>query len=595
MHDSRRAACWAAALAIFGAAPLAAQTDFRNLDEARPIRTEDALPVDHYGFELSLPYALEAEAETRLHLTTPELAYGVRTGGELGLALPLAALDDIAGTTWGLAGVRLFALQNLVREGPRVPSLALRADLALPVGGFAGEDPVLGLKAIATRSWGALRAHANASVTPTSDEPGPAAEPEWSASLAVDRTFFRSSLLMLGELGVLQEPGVAATEAAVAAGVRYQLTPTLVLDAGLRRRLGSAGPDLGVTVGVAHAFGLAALHPHAPPPAPQARPATPRQDDQFYLPGSFNWRFLARYPEAARLFNAFDYGHAVLYELLLTRGDSADAALAREYRFLTRDLLVRPPGLGVAEEVVMPRYAREIWQAKQMFDWAHVLHRQLYDAYADERLTGAERDVLVERLTDRYLARSGTAFTAEPKSMTLMEDQPFSRTFRRRQPAFNGLIWAYHWLQVGLYEPLVRARTPAEAKDGVATAVGRFWRMVASERYPRVMPMTAAIAPEFSRRHPRAAAIFDNLHMMHDIISDVLAAPDIPAGRKREVIAAQLAEFRSAGRNVLTPEQWRAMPGRMGGVDAMGGPVLAPAAAADSASPAPGDMEHHHH
>ena len=118
-----------------------------------------------------------------------------------GRPLPLAALDDIAGTTWGLAGVRLFALQNLVREGPRVPSLALRADLALPVGGFAGEDPVLGLKAIATRELGAFRAHANAWVDPTSDEPGPAAEPEWSASLALDRTFFRSSLLVLGEAG----------------------------------------------------------------------------------------------------------------------------------------------------------------------------------------------------------------------------------------------------------------------------------------------------------------------------------------------------------------------------------------------------------
>jgi hypothetical protein len=47
--------------------------------------------------------------------------------------------------------------------------------------------------------------------------------------------------------------------------------------------------------------------------------------------------------------------------------------------------------------------------------------------------------------------------------------------------------------------------------------------MVHSERYPRTMPMTAAIAPEFSRRHPRAAVIFDNLHMKHDIISDVLA------------------------------------------------------------------------
>ena len=49
---SRRAASWAAAFAIFRAAPLAAQTDFRNLDEGRPTHTEDALPVDRYGFEL---------------------------------------------------------------------------------------------------------------------------------------------------------------------------------------------------------------------------------------------------------------------------------------------------------------------------------------------------------------------------------------------------------------------------------------------------------------------------------------------------------------------------------------------------------------
>src|SRR4051812_50176131 len=98
--------------------------------------------------------------------------------------------------------------------------------------------------------------------------------------------------------------------------------------------------------------------------------------------------------------------------------------------------------------------------------------------------------------------------------------------------------------------------------------------MVASEQYPRVMPMTAVVAPEFSRRHPRAAAIFDNLHMMHDIISDVLASDSIPRERKREVIAAQLAEFRSAGRNVLTPEQWRASAGGGGGGEAPGGPGL---------------------
>ena len=126
MHVPRRAALWAAAFAIFRAAPLAAQTDFRNLDEGRPTHTEDALPVDRYGFELVLPYALEAEDETRLHLTTPELVYGVRPGGEVGLALPLAALDEVSGAPGRsvAAGRRVRRRRSrAVPEGDRQPKL----------------------------------------------------------------------------------------------------------------------------------------------------------------------------------------------------------------------------------------------------------------------------------------------------------------------------------------------------------------------------------------------------------------------------------------------------------------------------------------
>jgi hypothetical protein len=301
------------------------------------------------------------------------------------------------------------------------------------------------------------------------------------------------------------------------------------------------------------------------------------RDEQFYYPGSFNWRFLASYPDAARLFNAFDYGHAVLYETLLTRPGKADSALAREYRFLTDDLLPRPPKFAIAEEAVMPAYARRMWRAKQMFDWAHVLHRQIYDVYADERLTMSARDSLIERLTDYYLSRADYAFSARPKAMALMDEQPFSQVFRRAQPKFNGLIWAYHWLQVGLYEPMVTARSSAEVRAGVDTALARFWTMVREERFPSVMPMTPAIAPEFSRRHPRAAVIFDNLHMLHDVISDVLASPDIPPARKRDEIYRQLDEFRSEEGNVIPLEDWRAMGAHMGGVGAMGGPATGPA------------------
>jgi hypothetical protein len=333
---------------------------------------------------------------------------------------------------------------------------------------------------------------------------------------------------------------------------------------------------------------------------PAGATAQDRRDEQFYYPGSFNWRFLGAYPDVARLFNAFDYGHAVLYERLLNDPEGAGAALVREYEYLTTDLLVRPPRFAIAEEAVMPSYAREMWRAKQMFDWAHVLHRQIYDAYADTRLSRARRDSLVERLTDYYLSRPDHAFAPVPKSMALMDEQAFSQVFRRAHPRFNGLIWAYHWLQVGVYEPLVTARTPGEAEDGAKAAADRFREMVRTAAFPTAMPMTPAIAPEFSRRHPRAAAIFDNLHMMHDIISDVLASPLIPRERKREVIYRQLEEFRSPETHVVSADEWRAMAGHMG-LSAMGGPVPGTGAEpaggpppGDAASPSGPDEPHRH-
>jgi hypothetical protein len=306
--------------------------------------------------------------------------------------------------------------------------------------------------------------------------------------------------------------------------------------------------------------------------------AQDRRDEQFYYPGSFNWSFLSNYPEGARLFNAFDYGHAVLYERLYTFPDSVRAApaLEREYRYLTTDLLVRPPRFAVAEEVIEPTYAKLAWRAKLMFDWAHVLHRQIYDVYADEDVAEVKRDSLIERLTDYYLSRPDIAFVPVPKSMALMDEQYYSQVFRKRFPKFNGLIWAYHWLQVGLYEPFIAGRTPDQKKAGVQAAVARFWQMLEDppRSMPRVMPMTATVAPEFTKRHPRAAAIFDNLHMIHDIISDVLAADTVPRGRKRDVIYGALAEFRDTTRNVMTRDDWLMMGHHMGGIDVMGGPAI---------------------
>jgi hypothetical protein len=246
---------------------LAAQIDYRNLDEGRPVRTEDAYPVERYAFELSLPYEYANElGEGRRHLVVPELGWGALPNTMVGVQLPFAALDEgtAGGTDRGFAGPRLFAFYNVNTEGTALPALAVRTDVALPVGDLAGDATRVALTGIATRSWGRTRAHLNGSIGLGSDAGATTVHdvPDWAASVAVDHTFLRRSLLVLGELGARRAVGGAPTEVSLAFGGRLQLTPTVVLDAGLERRLTSdAGDDLGLTIGLSHAFGLAGLMP----------------------------------------------------------------------------------------------------------------------------------------------------------------------------------------------------------------------------------------------------------------------------------------------------------------------------------------------
>ncbi|MEO6447007.1 MAG: hypothetical protein ABIZ91_09010 [Gemmatimonadaceae bacterium] len=299
--------------------------------------------------------------------------------------------------------------------------------------------------------------------------------------------------------------------------------------------------------------------------------------EQFYLPGSFNWKFRHNFPAADRLFNAFDYGHAILYEKLWTMSerDALGELENRQYDFITRELLVHPPKVALEEAAIEVAYAKMAPEAKAMFDWAHLLHRQIYDVWADESMSNAQRDAKVQQLLTYYKTRRDLAFSSKPKTMELMEGQSYSTAFRDNYPKFNGLIWAYHWLQVGLYEPLMVAKNPDEKQSGVFATITRFKQMLtdAPASMPYLMPMTAAIAPEFSKRYPEAAIIFDNLHSMHDVVSDILANPDVPRDRKRAEILLAARRYRDDTSYVQSTSEWLEMTAMMG-VENMGGPAV---------------------
>ncbi|HUF65972.1 MAG TPA: hypothetical protein VMM17_08345, partial [Gemmatimonadaceae bacterium] len=280
-----------------------------------------------------------------------------------------------------------------------------------------------------------------------------------------------------------------------------------------------------------------------------------RTYEQFYLPGSFNWQFLNNYPAGAKLFNAFDFGHAILYETLWTKPDAPASELEEKwYNRLTQEILVNPPHVPLEEAAIEVAYARLAPEAKQMFDWAHLLHRQIYDVWSDERIPVERKDALVAEIIAYYKTRPDLAFSSRPKTMELMEGQSYSTAFRNGYPKFNGLIWAYHWLQIGLYEPLIAGANKDERQTGVLAAVTRFRQMIEDPPtwMPRVMPMTPAVAPLFTARYPEAAIIFDNLHSMHDVVSDILANPAVPRSQKRAEILLAAERYRDDTSFVMT-------------------------------------------
>ena len=295
-----------------------------------------------------------------------------------------------------------------------------------------------------------------------------------------------------------------------------------------------------------------------------------RTYEQSYLRADDNWTFRDHYPAADRLFNGFDYGHAILSETLIRHPvDGPHRLEGTVYHRLTCEVLRRPPRVPLEERAIAPAYGTEHPEAVAVFEWAHMLHRQLYDIVVAEPLSTERRDDRVRSALRYYQSRPDLALSTTPKSMALMEGQPYSLAFRRAAPKFNGLIWSYHWLQMAIYDALLTSTDAATREAAVARDVELFTRMSTGrgQYSPSAMPMSAAIAPEFTRQYPEAAIIFDNLHSLHDVVSDVLASPTVARRDKRAAIRLALARYQDTTSFTTSRDEWLTMSREMGAVD----------------------------
>jgi hypothetical protein len=244
------------------------------------------------------------------------------------------------------------------------------------------------------------------------------------------------------------------------------------------------------------------------------------------------------------------------------------------YHKVTTQVLRHPSRVTLDEHAIAPGYTTLAPELAASFEWAHMLHRQLYDILADARIPDNERDARVARMLRHYQSRPDLALSSVPKSMALMDEQPFSLTLRRAAPSYNSLIWSDHWLQMSIYEALLAAPPGTERDTLIRKPIATFGELVATRGgLPSVMPMSPAVAAHFTTRYPEAAAVFDNLHALHDVVGDILASPRVPRSEKRAALILALRQYRDGVTAVTTRDEWKAMAHAMD-VAKMGGTVV---------------------
>ena len=252
---------------------------------------------------------------------------------------------------------------------------------------------------------------------------------------------------------------------------------------------------------------------------------------------SANNHFLNHHRQYARMLWAFDYGHALIYEALwknaqtgdydfcYIEGNCEDPPANPIVAQVTR-ILKSPPHQAPTEETLSPFFTMDFSWVMGMFSWSHKLHWITYDVIAGEPLERAKA-IMKEQLTV-YQRYPSIALPTQCKSMMyFMEGQPYgSMKFRTNAPTANGLIWAYHYYQLALYDALMVPAGPEREKELAAVMKTFQWMIEDPINNVAVMPMAKKVSPRFYKEFPELAAIFDNLHEYHDVVGDVLSLTD---------------------------------------------------------------------
>lgn len=305
---------------------------------------------------------------------------------------------------------------------------------------------------------------------------------------------------------------------------------------------------------------------------PNANHAQPAADGERLIAS-----FRTEWPDLYAQLVGLERAHGVFYGALAQKGKVNEPEVFRLMtgRMAQNAATLRPdPEADKGYAALGPRAAEIIRRT-------HAFHREVLAIFAG--LDASSRAPALDAAVDRYLSRRDAALPDVPKDMTILYDHKYTSfvdedfTPRRKQtyPSLTGFVWASHWFQLAVEEPLELLADSRERLDGVKVVTERFQRKLTAgklpDAFPTELPLAPCISPGLVSAHVRAAAIIDNLNMMHDVLADVLMHPKV--ADVRAAIDEVIVQFTDPRYRIVEVDDWITMALRHS-IFQQGGPAL---------------------
>ena len=254
--------------------------------------------------------------------------------------------------------------------------------------------------------------------------------------------------------------------------------------------------------------------------------------------GRYNTAFYHRHNDSFRYSSAFHFQHGKQHDILQTTplADHAaeDARDDPEFvDFTVRKRAYTEPTMDLYGPFT-DQFAHRVYRA---IDWTHAHHEQTYDILADAGIDWKDKQAVTDAAVRYYVQQNkDVARSIAPLDITMRRAavmmKPYFTLYRNYYPRSQSYTYVAHWWHPAAYEcMMIAGNGPAqEANLGVMNRV-----MVDQvfARRPGRMLLSREMMPRYARMSPESANIFDNLHMLHGVVYDILAYDKWTPAEKR--------------------------------------------------------------